>query len=158
MNPLDVAALALHAASTIVVLGYYVVLGRVLLPALRRTLAGPDLGEALVAVERRAVPLVGASIGAFIISGAFLFGIADRSAGVGEVFVSTWAVLMFVKHMLVFGMVALGFGIHRLVADVAAADSDPARDTALSNLGLAADGQTALGVVVLLLTAAAQLS
>jgi uncharacterized membrane protein len=154
----DVGALTLHTLAMMIVLGYYGILGRVILPALRRTLAGPELGASLAAVERRAFLLVGLAVVIFTATGSYLLVVDDGYAGLGNFFASTWTTLMLVKHGLVILMVGLGIGIHRLVGGVADAPSEVARETALGLLGLAAESMTVMGAIVVLLTTIAQLS
>ncbi len=156
MDMVQLAALWSHTLAMVVVLGYYVVLGRVVLPALSRSLDGAPFAMAVRAIERRALPPVMAGIVLFVASGAYLLVRDGRYGGVGS-FDSSWSTLMLVKHLVVAVMVALGIGIDRLVAAIGDA-SDEVRRRSLDVLSLATDGMTALGLIVLLLTAAAQLS
>jgi uncharacterized membrane protein len=156
MDAAHVVAIWLHALAMVVVLGYYGILGRVALPALVRTLDGPALSRAVPAIERRALPIVIIGIVLFVLTGIYLLVQDGRYAGVGS-FASTWSTLMLVKHLVVVVMVVLGVGIDRLAAAVGRA-SDEGRGRLVEVLILALDGMTALGAIVLLLTAAAQLS
>lgn len=156
MDVAHVAALWLHTLAMVFVLGYYGILGRIVLPAVTRTLDGPGLARAVTAIERRALPVVLTGIVLFVATGIHLLVQDGRYTGVGS-FASTWSTLMLVKHMVVLVMIALGVGIDRLVAGLADA-TDRGRRQMLEVLGLATDGMTALGVIVLLLTAAVQLS
>jgi len=156
MDATQVVAIWLHALAMVVVLGYYGILGRIVLPALARTLDGPSLGRAVPAMERRALPIVILGIVAFVVTGIYLLAQDGRYSGVGS-FESTWSTLMLVKHLVVVGMVVLGVGIDRLAIAVGQA-SDEGRARLVEVLVLALDGMTALGAIVLLLTAAAQLS
>jgi uncharacterized membrane protein len=79
---------------------------RVVLPALGES---PDraAGTAmLVAIERRALPLVLISVVLFIATGTWLLVVNDRYAGLGDVFANTWATLMLLKHLAVILLVA----------------------------------------------------
>lgn len=156
MDAVHVAAIWLHALAMVVVLGYYGILGRIVLPALSHALDGPALARTVPAIERRALPIVLATIALFIATGIYLLVIDGRYTGVGS-FSSTWATLMLVKHLVVVVMIVLGIGIDRLAAAVGQA-SDEGRARMVDVLVLAVDGMTALGAIVLLLTAAAQLS
>ena len=53
MAVLDVGAVWFHTLALLIALGYYGILGRVVVPSLERTLTGADLSAALGAVERR---------------------------------------------------------------------------------------------------------
>lgn len=156
MDITHVAAIWFHALAMVVVIGYYAVLSRIVLPALSRTLDGAALARAVPAVERRALPLVGIAIVVFVVTGVYLLAIDGRYAGVAS-FATTWAVLILVKHVVVGVMVVLGIGIDRLAAAVGDVP-DGGRGRTLELLALAMDTMTALGAIVLLLTAAAQVS
>jgi uncharacterized membrane protein len=156
MDITHVSAIWLHAVAMVVVIGYYAVLSRIVLPALSRTLDGAELARAVPAVERRALPLVGVAIVVFVVTGVYLLAIDGQYGGVGS-FATTWAVLILVKHVVVGFMVVLGIGIDRLAAAVGDVP-DGGRGRTLELLALAMDAMTALGAIVLLLTAAAQVS
>ena len=151
-----VGAAWLHALGMVVVLGYYGILGRIVLPALSRSLEGEALGRAVVAIERRALPVVLLAIVLFTVTGVILLLGDERYAGLGNLFASTWTTLMTVKHMVVVLMVAMGIGIDRMAVGIGDAATDDARRRDIEILVLAVDAMTALGAIVLLLTAAAQ--
>ena len=153
-----VVATWLHATGMVVVLGYYAILGRVVLPALLRTLEGEAVGRAVVAVERRALPYVLLGIVVFTVTGVVLMTGSGRYEGLGNLFASSWTTLMTVKHMVVLLMIVLGIGIDRLAAGIGDAASDVARRRDVEILELALDAQAALGLIVLLLTAVVQLA
>jgi hypothetical protein len=52
MDYVQAGAIAIHTLAMILVVRYYGILGRVILPALRGSLAGPALATTLVTVER----------------------------------------------------------------------------------------------------------
>ncbi len=156
MDVSHVAALWLHTVAMVFVLGYYGIIARIVLPALSKQVDGPTLARALLAIERRAMPILVIGIVLFVASGIYLLVRDGRYAGVGS-FASTWSTLMLVKHLVVVVMVVLGVGIDRLTAGLADA-TERGRGQMLGVLDLAMDGMTALGLIVLLLTAAAQLS
>jgi uncharacterized membrane protein len=157
---MDIAATIatwLHALATVIVLGYYGILGRIVLPALVRSVEGPALGRAIGAVERRALPLLVVSVGLFVVTGFYLLVVDEAFAGLGNFGSSSWATLMLAKHALIGFMVAGGGLVHFLVLRV----DDPAlpddeRLPAVRHLRLAAEAMTGLGALILLLTAAAQ--
>jgi len=156
MDAVHVGALWLHAVAMVIVLGYYAVLSRIVLPALRRALDGPGIATAVPAVERRALPLVLAAIVVFIVTGVYLLVADERYAGIGD-FSSTWSTMMLVKHLVILAMIALGVVVDRLARAVGDA-SDEGQPQLLEVLSLAADGTMVLGAIVLLLTAVAQLA
>lgn len=155
MDLTRVGAVALHTLAMMIVLGYYGVLGRIVLPALRRTLEPRQLATSLVAVERRARPLLVISIALFAITGIYLMIVDEQYAGLGNIGGSTWAALVLGKHVVVAALVAVGLAVDRLVDGLADSDDGlPAGSVRL--VGLAAESATLLGVVVIVMTAAAQ--
>jgi uncharacterized membrane protein len=156
MDAAHVVALWLHGIAMVIVLGWYVALGRVVLPALSRSLDGATLARAVSGMAGRARPLVLLAIVVFIATGAWLLATDSRYAGVGNLS-TTWSSLMLAKHVVVVVMVVLGVVVDRLAASVREVRDDAvAREVGI--LGLATDGMTSLGAIVLLLTAAAQAS
>ncbi len=147
----------LHSIATVVLLGYYAVLALVVVPILGRTLDGPALGRAIPAIERRALPLILASIGVFLVTGSYLLLADDRFGGMGHFFGSAWSTLIVIKHLVVVALIAIGVYVDLLVVpDVATPVDEPARSAAIRRLARSASAITILGGLVLLLTAAAQ--
>jgi uncharacterized membrane protein len=156
MDVLLVLAVWLHTVAFVIGWGYYGVLGRMILPALGRSLDGPAQASALVAIERRALPLVVVSLVLFSVTGSYLLVADPQYAGLGDVFASAWTVLMLVKHVLVVGLVVLGVAADRVVRRIGDATTDAARASGIRRLTLTAEGATVLGALIVLLTAAAQ--
>ncbi len=156
MSATWVAMTWLHQVSIVVLLGYYGVLALVVLPVLSRTLDGERLGGTVGAIGRRSRPLIVITILLFLVTGTYLLLSAGRYDGLGNLFASTWTVLLTIKHMVVLLMLVIAFAVDRLSVAVAEAGDDHGRRNALGMLELAVQGMSALGLVVLLLTAAAQ--
>ena len=87
----------LHTVALVIAWGYYGILGRIAIPALARSLDSTDQARALADIERRAVPLVLLSVVLFTITGRYLLVVDPAYAGLGNVFGSTWTVLMLAK-------------------------------------------------------------
>jgi uncharacterized membrane protein len=158
MDSVRLGAITVHTLAMILVVGYYGILGRVILPALRRSLDGPTMATALVAVARRALPLIGLAVALFVVTGAYLLLSDEQYAGLGRFAASTWTTLMLVKHLVVVVMIVVAIGVDRLIGWVADPVDEEARERALGLLGLGVDTVTGLGALVVLLTVAAQLS
>ena len=158
MDVAQVIAIFIHTLALVIAWGYYGILGRIIAPALERTLAQPQRAATLAAIERRALPLVIASVVLLIGTGAYLLVIDPHYAGLGNLFATTWTTLLLVKHVLVIGLVGLGVGVDILIREAAEATTDRARDSATGLALLAADGATALGALIVLLTVIAQLN
>jgi uncharacterized membrane protein len=156
MDVPQVLAVWLHTLALVIAWGYYGILGRVILPALERSFERPAQAAALVAIERRAVPLVLLSVVLFTATGGYLLVVNPHYAGLGNVFASTWTTLMLVKHVLVIGFVVLAVMVDRFIRRIAEATDENARASALRRLALSAEGATGLGALIILLTAAAQ--
>lgn len=151
-------AVWLHTLAFVIAWGYYGVLGRMVLPALQRSLDQPAQTAALVGVERRARPLLVLSVVLFTATGTYLLFVDPDYQGLGNVFASTWTTLMLVKHVLVVAWVMLAVMVDRFIRRVGEATSDAARGSALRRLKLSAEGATGLGALIVLLTVAAQLA
>jgi uncharacterized membrane protein len=152
----QVFAVWLHTLAFVIAWGYYGILGRMVLPGLERSLDPLARAAALVAIERRALPLVGLSLVLFVVTGSYLLVVDVHYAGLGDFFASTWTTLMLVKHLLVIGLVVLGVYVDRLIRRIGEATSDGARESALGRLKLSAEGATGLGALIVLATVAAQ--
>lgn len=156
MDYAQLGAVSIHTLAMILVVGYYGILGRVILPGLRRSLDEATQAPVLAAIERRAAPLIVLAVGLFVATGVYLLVVDDQYAGLGD-FSSTWAALMLVKHLLVIVMVVLGFLVDYLIRGLVDADA-AGREGDMALLGLATEGATGLGAAIVVLTAAAQLS
>ena len=156
MDPLHVGAIWLHTVAFVIAWGYYGILGRVVLPALERVFDRPAQAAALAAIERRALPLIAISLVALAATGSYLLLVDPRYVGLGNVFGSTWTTLMFVKHLLVVGLVVAGAAVDFLARQVTAASSELDREMARRRLVLSVEAATGLGAIIALMTAAAQ--
>lgn len=157
MDLVLVAAVTLHTAATVVLLGYFAILGRVGLPALREVLTGVQVVAALVGMQRRARTPLTLSIVVFAITGLHLMTLDSRFGGLGTMDGSAWAPLILLKHVLVGFLVVAAIGADRLIEGLASAgdDAEPS-ERSLRLVGLVLDGISILGLAILVLTAAAQ--
>lgn len=156
MDVAHLLAAAVHTLAFVIAWGYYGILGRIVLPALERSLDGPALATSLLAIERRALPLVVLSAALFTVSGSYLLVASPQYEGLGNVFASSWTTLIAVKHVVVIALVGLGIAVDVLARRAAAARDGTERGTAIRRLSLATEAATGLGAVIVLLTAAAQ--
>lgn len=157
MDLVVVISVAVHTLSIVVVLGYYGILGRIVLPGLRRTLDARTLAESLVAIERRARPFLVLSIAGFAITGIYLTFGDEQYQGLVQISSSGWTTLILLKHLVVAALVGLALLLDRMIEGLATwVEGPPA--SAVRLVGLTAEGVTALGAIVILMTAAAQLA
>lgn len=158
MDLVHAGAAWLHTVATVGLLGYYGMLGLFVVPVLGRTVPAQALAESIVALERRALPLLVLALLVLVATGAYLLTADTRYSGVGDVSSSPWATILLVKHLLVAAMVGLGLWADGLVArDIGSGDA-AVREAGVRRLGWITLAMTALGAVILLLTAAAQAS
>ena len=155
-DPAHVLATWVHTLAFVIAWGYYGVLGRMILPGLAASLGRPAQVDVLVAIERRALPLVLLSIGLFTLTGSWMLLVDPSYAGLGNIRASTWTELMFAKHLVVVAMVVAGIVVHRLILGLPEAPDDASRSSMFVRLRLATEVATALGAVIALLTALAQ--
>ena len=155
MDLWQVGAVWLHTVAFVIAWGYYGILGRFVIPALGSSIGAEREAQALLEIERRALPFVLLTAVLFTVTGSYLLVTDAQYQGLGE-FGSTWAQLMLVKHVLVVVLVALGAAVDWFVRDAGAATSPEARATALHRLRLATEGATVVGALIALLTAASQ--
>ena len=158
MDLLAVVAVWLHTVAFVIAWGYYGILARIILPGLERSVAPASLGPTLVAIERRALPLVVLAMVLFGATGTYLLVSDPEYAGLGNFFATTWTTLMVVKHVLVVGLVAVAVAVDGWIR--ALGEAPPSRDAPveLARVRLGAEAATALGALIALLTAAAQLA
>jgi uncharacterized membrane protein len=157
MSIIGTGAVWLHLVATVVLLGYFAVLTLFVLPVLTRALAGAALGTTVAAIERRALPFVIASLVAFLASGIYMAGSDTRYSGAGSID-SPWATIVLVKHGVIVGMLAVAAYVDALAVRAGSSADDVRRASAIRRFTLGSGVLTALGLVVLLLTAVAQAS
>jgi len=139
-------SLCLHTLATILLIGHYLLLALVYLPALKRSVDSKALPAILASVAGGARPYLFGSLLIFVVTGIYLMLVNDSYHGVGH-FENAWSVLMLTKHLLIFVMVGLGL---RLNNSLNAGGKLPDRFNSLLN------AISASGLLVLLLTAFAQ--
>jgi len=146
---------SLHALATVVFVGYYLLLTLIYLPALAKPETGG--GAALGEVSKHSRPWLYASIVVFALTGAYLTLVDANYPGLGH-FTNAWAVLMLVKHILLLVMLVLGFWynfIQRVGQSLRSYPSDAQR---MAHFRRYCNAMTVCGVLVLILTAVAQVA
>ncbi|HEX8938555.1 MAG TPA: hypothetical protein VF763_00210 [Candidatus Limnocylindrales bacterium] len=156
MDVAHLLAVVVHTIAFVIAWGYYGILGRIVLPALERSLDGQALGHAVAEIERRALPLVGLSGVLFTISGSYLLAASPRYAGLGNLFASGWTTLLLAKHVVVVAFVVLAAAVDLQARRIGRGADDAAQRRELARLSLATEVTTGLGAIVVILTAVAQ--
>jgi uncharacterized membrane protein len=93
----------LHALATIIFVGYFLLLALIYLPVLETK----DL-SILNEISKRSRLWLYVSLLIFAITGVYLTFVDSNYLGLGN-FGNPWAILMLVKHVLIVGMIAIGF-------------------------------------------------
>jgi uncharacterized membrane protein len=140
----------LHALGTVVLIGHYLLLSVIYLPVL----AKKD-GTILSEISKRSRPWMYISLLIFIITGIYLMFADPNYLGFGG-FGNLWGILMLVKHLLVLGMIAIGFWFNAILRVGPMMSSNNSAEQAISRFRFYANLMAISGVLVLLLTAFAQ--
>jgi uncharacterized membrane protein len=140
----------LHALGTVVLIGHYLLLSLIYLPVLAK-----DNGTLLSELSKRSRPWMYLSLLVFMITGVYLMLADPNYLGVGN-FGNLWGILMLVKHLLILGMIASGFWFNAILRVGPMMSSNNSAEQAISRFRFYANLMALSGVLVLLLTALAQ--
>lgn len=139
----------LHALATVVFVGHYFLLATIYLPALSKN--GPSLSE----ISKRSRYWLYGSLIVFAVTGVYLTFVDPNYQGIGN-FNNFWTVMMLVKHILIVGMIALGFWYNAILR-VGPLISSNHPEQAIARFRQYVNAMAVCGVLVLLLTAIAQI-
>ena len=140
----------LHALGTVVLVGHYLLLSFISLPILER-----NNGMILSEISKRSRPWMYASLLIFMVTGIYLTFADPNYLGFGD-FGNPWGILMLAKHMLILGMLALGFWFNAILRVGPMMSSNNNAELAIRRFRLYSNLMAASGALVLLLTALAQ--
>ncbi len=140
----------LHALGTVVLIGHYLLLSGIYLPVLTRY-----NGNILSEISKRSRSWMYVSLLIFMVTGIILMFADPNYLGVGN-FSNVWAVMMLVKHILVVGMIALGFWFNAILRVGPMMGSNNSAELGIRRFRLYSNLMAISGVLVLLLTALAQ--
>lgn len=141
----------LHALATVVFIGHYLLLSLIYLPVLSKNGSGTALSE----ISKRSRPWLYVSLLIFIVTGTYLMLIDSGYLGFMD-FGNLWGILMLVKHLLVFGMIAMGFWFNAILHVGPMMSSNTGAVQAIARFRWYSTAMAISGVIVLLLTALAQ--
>ena len=142
----------LHAIATVLLIGHYLLLTLIYLPVLAKQEAG---GIILSAISRRSRVWMYLSLVIFMITGIYLTVVDPNYLGIGN-FGNLWGILMLVKHLLIVGMIVMGFWFNAILRVGPLMSSNSGADQAIVRFGLHSKLMAVSGVLVLFLTALAQ--
>jgi uncharacterized membrane protein len=154
MNLIVVGATWLHVIATVTLVGYYVVLGLLILPTLRRLAPPTTTVETIASMQGRATPVFVVALIVFLATGVYLLGLDPQYRGPGNI-AGSWGTFLAAKHVLVAVMVGLGLYHDGIIVRLAARAAEAA-DADLNRVARTTWGMALMGAAVLLLTAAAQ--
>jgi uncharacterized membrane protein len=144
----------LHSLATVVMIGHYLLLSLVYLPALTSREDRPG-GVFLSEISKRSRPWLYASVLAFIVTGVYLTFIDPNYLGIGN-FNNLWGIMMLVKHILILGMIAMGFWFNAILRVGPLMSSNTGVPQAIARFRWYSNAMALSGILVLLLTALAQ--
>ena len=139
-----------HAMGTVVLIGHYLLLSVIYLPVLEKN-GGTFLSE----ISKRSRPWMYVSLVIFMVTGIYLMFADPNYLGVGD-FANFWSIMMLVKHLLIVGMIGLGFWHNALLRVGPMMASNNNAELGIRRFRIYSNVMAILGVLVLLLTALAQ--
>jgi uncharacterized membrane protein len=142
----------LHALATVVMIGHYLLLTLIYLPVLAKENSG---GIILSAISKHSRVWIYGSLIVFAVTGAYMTVVDPNYLGIGN-FGNLWGILMLVKHILIVGMILMGFWYNAILRVGPLMSSNTGVDQAIARFGLYSKLMAVSGVLVLLLTAIAQ--
>ena len=145
----------LHSLATVVFIGHPLLFSLIYLPAFAQNQANPTNGTILSAISKRSRVWMYTSLVIFIITGIYLMYVDPSYLGIGK-FNNLWSVMMLVKHILILGMVGMGFWYNGLMRIGPLMSSNSGADQAIARFRQYSNLMAITGVLVLLLTAISQ--
>jgi uncharacterized membrane protein len=147
---LIVLSMWLHALGTVVFIGHYLLLSLIYLPAL------DDDNRAIFSkISRKSRRWLYLSLVIFSLTGVYLTFVDPNYLGLAN-FGNLWGVLMLIKHLLIVGMIAMGFWVNAFLRVGPMMSSSNNAELAFRRFRRYSSVMAILGVLILLLTALAQ--
>jgi uncharacterized membrane protein len=145
----------LHSIAMTIFIGHYLLLAVIQLPAMRNSTLDVS-GPILSAIAKQSRRWMYASLVVFMLTGIYLMFADPNYLGVGD-FGNFWSVMMLVKHILVLVMIAAGFWFNAIWRVGPMLSSRNSAELAYGRFKLYVNIMAVSGVLVLLLTALAQI-
>ena len=145
----------LHSLATVVFIGHPLLFSLIYLPAFAQNQETPANGAILSAISKRSRTWMYASLGVFVVTGVFLMYVDPSYLGIGN-FNNVWSVMMLVKHILILGMVGMGFWYNGLMRVGPLMSSNTGATQALLRFRQYNNLMAVTGILILLLTAVSQ--
>jgi len=141
----------LHALATVILIGHYLLLSVIYLPVLEK-----NNGAALSEISKRSRSWMYISLGVFAITGIYLMLVDPNYLGIGQ-FGNLWSMMMLFKHVLIVGMIGLGFWFNAIWRVGPMMISNNSAELGIRRFRLYSNLMAIAGVWVLLLTALSQM-
>ncbi|HJS18531.1 MAG TPA: hypothetical protein VJ785_07270 [Anaerolineales bacterium] len=152
---LTVLSFWLHSIAMTIFIGHYLLLALITLPAVRKSPLGTT-GPVLSGISRQSRRWMYISIILFMLTGIYLMFADPNYLGVGD-FGNFWSVMMLVKHILILVMIGAGFWFNAILRVGPMLNSRNGAEQAFGRFNLYVNIMAISGVLVLLLTALAQI-
>jgi len=152
---LDAFVVWLHSLATIIFIGHYLLLALITLPALAKNGFDNAKGMFLSEISKHSRLWMYASLLTLAGSGVYLTLADSNYLGLGN-FGNPWGILMLVKHLLIVGMIVLGFWFNAVWRVGPQMASNTGASLGLKRFRLFVNLMAISGALVLLLTAIAQ--
>ncbi len=147
----------LHSIATLIFIGHYLLLSLVYLPAFAKHPAEPSNGLLLSEISRGSRKWLYIALVIFILTGFYLMLVNPFYFGIGQ-FTNAWSFLMLAKHVLILGMVGIGFWFNAILRVGPLMSSNSGAAAAQKRFSQYSWLMTVTGLLVLLLTAASQVT
>ena len=141
----------LHALATVVLIGHYFLLSVLYLPVLQE-----NGGMFLSAISKRSRSWMYGSLAVFTLTGVSLMFVDPNYLGVGN-FNNLWSVMMLAKHVLIVGMIGLGFWYNAFLRVGPMMASNNSAELGIRRFRMYSNLMAIAGIWVLLLTALSQI-
>jgi uncharacterized membrane protein len=141
-----------HAIATVIFMGHYLLLALIYIPVLAKESNG---GIILSAISKRSRFGLYAALVIFMVTGIYLTVVDPNYLGIGN-FGNLWGILMLVKHLLIVGMIGIGFWFNAILRVGPMMSSNTGAEQAIARFGTYSKWMAISGLLVLLLTAIAQ--
>lgn len=149
-------AVWLHSLATVVLIGHFLLTILIYLPALTDGQLDVAAGTVLSAISRRSRAWMYISLLVFLVSGIYLTLVDSNYLGLGN-FGNLWGILMLAKHLLVLGMIAMGFWFNAILRVGPLMSSNTGSLQAIARFRWYSTAMAVLGALILFFTAFAQI-
>jgi uncharacterized membrane protein len=141
----------LHYLGTVILIGHHILLSLIYLPVLasnNRTI--------LSEISKRSKPWMYITLLIFMFTGTYLTLVDSNYLGFAN-FGNTWGIFTLIKHLLILGMIGMGFWFNAVLRVGPMMRSNNGAELASRRFRLYANLMAISGMLVLLLTAVAQI-